>query len=497
MAFRILAKQLLHKQSTKSLALNKASFLWQQNLYQFASVIKLEMPALSPTMSEGNILTWTKKEGDKVNVGDILCEIQTDKATIGFESQEEGYLAKIIVPQDTKQVTVGKLIGLLVEEQAEIAQVDVAKYTQESKPAATSQKQESTSSTSQSQSQPQQSHHDFETEYHKQESSYLIAPSAGFYLKSYQVLPSEVKASGPKNLIQKGDVLSFIKSSNIQKGQKRAVDQSSQNQQQQQASQTQQQTVQKEEKKQTQPQKQQSKGTPNDGTYDRFNIKKQSWKDNTFDSQSKQVAQSIQHSKSNLPHSYLTSTCIVDELLSTLSTYDAKLTLDLFLVKATSKALSKVLKAKNINVSRLVQDNKEKSVIFYQQTDRVNTSQLTSPKSSQQIQGSNFSQDVPQSLVEIYQVSSAAESYAVVNPSSLISLHYTAPQKEVGIDAAHHQLILDIDSLEESNSEVKLKTQQKVKLSMAFDGSKLDEVQAAKVLSLIQRYLSDPDSMML
>ncbi len=44
------------------------------------------MPALSPTMSEGNILSWTKKEGDKVSVGDILCEIQTDKANIGFES---------------------------------------------------------------------------------------------------------------------------------------------------------------------------------------------------------------------------------------------------------------------------------------------------------------------------------------------------------------------------------------------------------------------------
>jgi len=43
--------------------------------FQFSSVIKLEMPALSPTMSEGNILTWSKKEGDRVKVGDILCEI--------------------------------------------------------------------------------------------------------------------------------------------------------------------------------------------------------------------------------------------------------------------------------------------------------------------------------------------------------------------------------------------------------------------------------------
>jgi pyruvate dehydrogenase E2 component (dihydrolipoamide acetyltransferase) len=56
------------------------------------------MPALSPTMSEGNLLSWTKKEGERVKVGDILCEIQTDKATIGFESIEDGFLAKILVP---------------------------------------------------------------------------------------------------------------------------------------------------------------------------------------------------------------------------------------------------------------------------------------------------------------------------------------------------------------------------------------------------------------
>lgn len=91
-------------------------------------MIKLEMPALSPTMSEGNILSWSKKEGDKVKVGDIICEIQTDKATIGFESQEDGYLAKILVPGEAKGVAVGKLIGILVEEKADIAKVDIAKY---------------------------------------------------------------------------------------------------------------------------------------------------------------------------------------------------------------------------------------------------------------------------------------------------------------------------------------------------------------------------------
>ena len=131
MAFRLIAKQLYNNHQHK------------QNLVRyFSSVIKLEMPALSPTMSEGNILSWSKKEGDKVKVGDIICEIQTDKATIGFESQEDGYLAKILIPGESKGVEVGKLIGLLVEEIEEIKTLDVAKYTQASGTVAAAPKKE-------------------------------------------------------------------------------------------------------------------------------------------------------------------------------------------------------------------------------------------------------------------------------------------------------------------------------------------------------------------
>jgi pyruvate dehydrogenase E2 component (dihydrolipoamide acetyltransferase) len=94
----------------------------------FTTVYKLEMPALSPTMSDGNILSWSKKEGDLVKPGDIICEIQTDKATIGFESQEEGYLAKIVVPKEQgKGILVGQLIGLLVEDKKDIG-ADLSKY---------------------------------------------------------------------------------------------------------------------------------------------------------------------------------------------------------------------------------------------------------------------------------------------------------------------------------------------------------------------------------
>ncbi|KAG5557154.1 hypothetical protein RHGRI_007425 [Rhododendron griersonianum] len=70
------------------------------------------MPALSPTMSQGNISKWRKKEGDKIDVGDVICEIETDKATVEFECLEEGYMAKILVPEGSKDVPVGQAIAI-------------------------------------------------------------------------------------------------------------------------------------------------------------------------------------------------------------------------------------------------------------------------------------------------------------------------------------------------------------------------------------------------
>jgi hypothetical protein len=58
---------------------------------------ELKMPSLSPTMSEGTIVKWLKNEGDAVAPGDVLCDIQTDKAVMSFETEEEGVLAKILV----------------------------------------------------------------------------------------------------------------------------------------------------------------------------------------------------------------------------------------------------------------------------------------------------------------------------------------------------------------------------------------------------------------
>lgn len=79
------------------------------------------LPALSPTMELGTIVSWEKKEGDKLSEGDLLAEIETDKATMGFETPEEGYLAKILIAAGSKDVPIGRPVCIIVEDEASIA----------------------------------------------------------------------------------------------------------------------------------------------------------------------------------------------------------------------------------------------------------------------------------------------------------------------------------------------------------------------------------------
>uniref|UniRef100_A0A6Q2Z266 Acetyltransferase component of pyruvate dehydrogenase complex n=1 Tax=Esox lucius TaxID=8010 RepID=A0A6Q2Z266_ESOLU len=83
--------------------------------------MKVCLPALSPTMTMGTVQRWEKKVGEKLSEGDLLAEIETDKATIGFEVQEEGYLAKIMVPEGTRDVPLGTPLCIIVEKESDIA----------------------------------------------------------------------------------------------------------------------------------------------------------------------------------------------------------------------------------------------------------------------------------------------------------------------------------------------------------------------------------------
>src|ERR1700685_1248154 len=74
------------------------------------------MPALSPTMEKGNLSKWLKKEGDSVKSGDVIAEIETDKATMEVEAVDEGTLGKILVPEGTNDVAVNTPIAMILGE---------------------------------------------------------------------------------------------------------------------------------------------------------------------------------------------------------------------------------------------------------------------------------------------------------------------------------------------------------------------------------------------
>ena len=78
--------------------------------------IQVLMPALSPTMEKGNLAKWLKKEGDAVKTGDVIAEIETDKATMEVEAIDDGTLGKIIVPEGTNDVAVNTPIAMILAE---------------------------------------------------------------------------------------------------------------------------------------------------------------------------------------------------------------------------------------------------------------------------------------------------------------------------------------------------------------------------------------------
>src|ERR1700722_6563341 len=78
--------------------------------------INILMPALSPTMEKGNLSKWLKKEGDAVKTGDVIAEIETDKATMEYEAVDDGVMAKIVVPEGTADVPVNQLIAVMAQE---------------------------------------------------------------------------------------------------------------------------------------------------------------------------------------------------------------------------------------------------------------------------------------------------------------------------------------------------------------------------------------------
>merc|ERR1719466_625002 len=113
--------------STSRLLCKDVSFLQTRFFADFPPHEVLALPALSPTMETGTIARWEVKEGDSFEVGDLLAEIETDKATLGFEAADEGVLAKILVPAGSKNIEIGAPVAIVVDDESHVGKF--ANYT--------------------------------------------------------------------------------------------------------------------------------------------------------------------------------------------------------------------------------------------------------------------------------------------------------------------------------------------------------------------------------
>ncbi|KAJ6667141.1 hypothetical protein lerEdw1_017119, partial [Lerista edwardsae] len=172
--------------------------------------LKILMPALSPTMEEGNIVKWLKKEGEMVNIGDALCEIETDKAVVTMESSEDGILAKIMKEEGSKNVRLGSLIGLLVEEGQDWKQVEIPSDAGES-PSLSAPAAVTTPTPILAASVPKR------VEHHPGKLHFRLSPAARNILETHGLDASHSTPSGPRGIFTKEDALKLLERK--QKGQ--------------------------------------------------------------------------------------------------------------------------------------------------------------------------------------------------------------------------------------------------------------------------------------
>merc|ERR1719402_109041 len=163
-------------------------------------VLQLKMPSLSPTMSEGTIVKWLKSEGEEVQAGDVVCDIQTDKAVVSMEVDDEGILAKIVKSADTGTIQVGELIALVAEDGEdwkEVASRDLPSSSAVDESAATAAEPSSATATPPTDQHP------------------AIGPASALLLTQYGIDSSQVTGTGPKGNIVKADVLNYIAAKNL------------------------------------------------------------------------------------------------------------------------------------------------------------------------------------------------------------------------------------------------------------------------------------------
>lgn len=274
--------------------------------------IPVLMPALSPTMEEGTLAKWLMKEGDEVHPGDIIAEIETDKATMEVEAVDEGTLGKILVAEGTEEVPVNKPIAIILEEgedESALDEVDTSAPSSSSsgdkrKKEETAPEEPAREDTSEKTSAPPPPPKSGDGE------RIFASPLARRIAADKGLDLSTIEGSGPRGRIVKADV---------EKAPKGAAKKSA------------------------------GAAAPGGSIDARAFYEDGSYEEVPLDSMRKTIARRLTQSKQEIPHYYLTIDCVLDELLKVRKRLneegadrDIKLSVNDFIVRAAALALQKV-----------------------------------------------------------------------------------------------------------------------------------------------------------
>ncbi|KAJ9068371.1 hypothetical protein DSO57_1029328 [Entomophthora muscae] len=274
------------------------------------AITQLTMPSMSPTMTEGSVSKWHVKDGDKYTQGDILLEIETDKAQIEVEAPEDGIMGKILTPAGSGKVPVGFPIALTAEEGDDISNLSApdtsAVSSQKSSESVAPSKPVPSKPTSTKQQPP--------------------SPAVSHLLSNYVIKDvADIPATGPRGRLLKGDVLAYIATKNI-------------------------------------PRAQQSAPTPKAAPKETLQPSS-GYTDIPTTSMRRIIAQRLGESKSTVPHSYTSrdiSMGAVNKLRQTLKNeYDIKVSVNDFVIRACALALRDVPEA-NVRYNPKLDDGVEK-----------------------------------------------------------------------------------------------------------------------------------------
>lgn len=290
------------------------------------------MPALSPTMSSGNLVEWKVKEGQEITAGDLIAEVETDKATLSWENQDDGYVAKLLVAEGTQGIEVGTPVAILVENEDQMA---AFKDFQPGK--------DSEQGTSEASGKDGEAVAASKSDAHEGDSSEVsvsskIGPAARMLLAEYGLDMRQVKPSGPHGIVTKGDVLAAVKTGG--KTQEKSVDGSKKEAQLATASTSQSTPVQKDDQGSRDVQ---SRGVATTTSSEGSSPAASGYTDIPVTQIRRIIAERLSESKSTIPHIYFSADVHLDAigpLREALKSQGTKVSVNDCVIKAAALALA-------------------------------------------------------------------------------------------------------------------------------------------------------------